>query len=30
LIVGEDGKRLFVFGNFDGRAGIIDFLWIRT
>lgn len=26
LIVGENGKRLLAFGNFAGRAGMIDFL----
>lgn len=26
LIVGENGKRLLAFGNFAGRAGMVDFL----
>lgn len=26
LIVGNHGKRLLAFGNYAGRAGLIDFL----
>lgn len=26
LIVGDNGKRLLAFGNFAGRAGMVDFM----